>query len=615
MVQIKRPPTKLAIRPKPNQSEEPQIDDATDPLARQRRFLAQEDKKGKKLGLVFADAFIRGMREIGYKNPAWALAELIDNSFQAGADTVDIRMKDVDWKMERSSPSQVAIIDNGIGMLSKMISHSVRWGGTDRENDRQGFGRYGYGLPSAAVSLAKRYSVYSKTDGKKWYVVHVDLEALGNAAGDDDRVDELLAPELTELPVWLKAPGGKLDITNFRSGTIVVLETLDRLKTMGGWISGKSLKVKLLQHFGVIYRNTLQDKKIFVAGDATEIIDPLFLLPDARYSEETDVRAKPIKTAAFEAEGTFGKGIVRIRASVLPPNFQLAQPNDYGKKGAELARRWDIMKAYNGILVCRAGRQIDVVSPEWTKFQNYDANIKIEIDFDPALDEFFGLTTSKQQIMIDERMWEKLKNTGKSSGGLQALVKDMRSEFKRSKSVLDARKPSPDDKGQSRPSASAMLAAQKFKARASLSPQKQVQAEKALHDYARAMAKDREIPLEQAEASAKQETEARLFDLEFAAVDEAPFFQAKRLGLQKRLTINTAHPFYEKVYQRSGEAQPGLEVLLFVLADAELDAENEREKFYRTERKNWSEGLSHALEELLSDDAMSDRAAADAENS
>ncbi|MEG3162707.1 ATP-binding protein [Sphingomonas sp. LB2R24] len=614
MVQIKRAPLKLRIKPKPSEPEEQIIDDATDPLARQRRFLAREDKKSKKLGLVFADAFIRGMREIGYKNPAWALAELIDNSFQAGADTVDIRMKDVDWKMERSPPSQVAIIDNGIGMLSKMISHSVRWGGTDRENDRQGFGRYGYGLPSAAVSLAKSYSVYSKTEGKKWYVVHVDLEALGNAAGDDDRVDELLAPQLAELPLWLNSADGKLDVTEFGSGTIVVLETLDRLKTMGGWISGKSLKVKLLQHFGVIYRNTLQDKKIFIAGDATEIIDPLFLLPDARYGDETDVRSKQIKTAAFETVGAFGKGVVRIRAAVLPPNFQLADPNEYGKKGAKTGRRWDIMKTYNGILVCRAGRQIDVVSPEWTKFQNYDANIKIEIDFDPALDEFFGLTTSKQQIVIDEKMWEKLKVSGRDSGGIQALVKDMRGEFKRMKSVLDACKPTSEYKDRSRPSASAMQAAQKFKARASLSPQKRAQAEKALHEYAWAMANARKISIELAEASAKKETNARLFDLEFAAVEEAPFFQAKRLGLQKRLTINTAHPFYEKVYQRSGEAQAGLEVLLFVLADAELDAENEREAFYRTERKNWSEGLSHALEELLNDDAMSDRAAADAES-
>ena len=615
MALVKRAPLKLRIAPPPTVAEYPETDDATDPLARQRRFLAREDKKGKKLGLVFADAFIRGMREIGYKNPAWAIAELIDNSFQAGADTVDIRMKDVDWKMERSKPSQVAVIDNGIGMLSRMISHAVRWGGTDRENDRQGFGRYGYGLPSAAVSMAKRYSVYSKTEGKKWYVVHVDLEALGSAAGDEDAIDKSLQPALAELPAWLKTASAKLDVSALKSGTIVVLEDLDRLGTRGGWISGKSLKVKLLQHFGVIYRHTLHNKKVIVAGDGTEIIDPLFLLPSARYADETEVEAKPVKAAAFEAEGAQGKGVVRIRASVLPPNFQLDDPKEYGKKGATLGRRWGIMKDYNGILVCRNGRQIDVVSPDWTKFQNYDANIKIEIDFDPALDEFFGLTTSKQQIVIDESMWEKLKQKGKSSGGLQDLVKDMRAEFKRLKAALDAKRPPTGDKNEPRPSAAAMQAAQKFKPRASISPQKTALAEKALHDYARKIAKDREIPIKQAEVSAKKETEARQFDLDFAALEEAPFYQVKRLGVQKRLTINTAHPFYEKVYQLAGDAQAGLEVLLFVLADAELDAESEREAFYRAERKIWSEGLSHALEELLSDEAMNDRAAANAEAS
>lgn len=614
MVQIKRPALKLRPATKPDIVEEAS-DDATDPLARQKRYLAREE--GKKLGLVFADAFIRGMREIGYKNPAWALAELIDNSFQAGAGTIDIRMKDVDWKMERSKPSQIAIIDNGIGMLPGMISRAVLWGGTDRENDREGFGRYGYGLPSATVSLAKRYSVYAKTLGKKWYVVHVDLEALGNAAGDDDAVDALLKPrviERSDLPTWLTAEGGNLDVEALKSGTVVVLEDLDRLGTMNGWISGKSLKMKLLQQFGVIYRHTLQNKKIFVASAPTGVIDPLFLLPAARYAEETSVEAKQVKAAAFEVEGKFSKGIVRIRASVLPPNFQLSDPDDYGKRGAGMARRWDIMRNNNGILVCRAGRQIDVIQPDWTKFQNYDANIKIEIDFDPALDEFFGLTTSKQQIVVDEDMWEKLKQKGKTSGGLQDLVKDMRAEFKRLKASLDAKKP-PKDGNRPRASVSAMQAAQKFKTRSSqLSPLKAAQAEKALRVYARKIANDREIPIKQAEVVAKRETAERLFELDFAAVDEAPFYQAKRLGTQKRLTINTAHPFYEKIYQRAGEAQAGLEVLLFVLADAELDAENEREAFYKVERKFWSEGLQHALEELLGDDAMTDRASAESED-
>lgn len=614
-----RPRRKLALTKPTNIAPADDIieieDDAADPLARQRRYVSAQEAMGTGLGLIFADAFIRGMREIGYKDPAWALAELIDNSYQAGADTVDIRFKDVDPKAERSKPSQIALLDNGIGMISKMISHAVRWGGTDRENDRKGFGRYGYGLPSAAVSLAKRYSVYSKTEGKKWYAVHVDLEELSKNPSDAARADELLKPVLTDPPLWLLGASAILSVGKMTSGTIVVLEELDRLQKMGGWISAKALQAKLLQRFGMIYRHTLQDKKIIVAGAKTEVIDPLFLMPSARYIDETSVRAKQVPTAAFEMEGSVGTGVVRIRAAVLPPNFQLANPDDYTKpNGGTLARRHDIMRASNGILVCRAGRQIDVVSPDWTKFQNYDLNLKIEIDFDPTLDEFFGLTTSKQQIVIDEAMWEKLKQSGKNAGGLQALVKEMRAELKRMRSKLNAKPPAPEDEGP-RPSAAAMQAAQKFKPRSSVvSPIKTAEAEAALATYASELAKTRDIPLAEAKAVAKKETKARQFDVEFAARDEAPMYQVRRLGEQKRLVINTAHPFYDKIYQRAGEGQAGVELLLFVLADLELDAEGERETFYKAERKMWSENLGHALNALISDDDVADRASAASED-
>ena len=45
--------------------------------------------------------------------------------------------------------------------------------------------------------------------------------------------------------------------------------------------------------------------------------------------------------------------------------------------------------------ISREQRQIDCIQPHWTKFQTYDANIKIEIDFDPELDEYFGITTAR----------------------------------------------------------------------------------------------------------------------------------------------------------------------------------------------------------------------------
>src|SRR5262249_6038815 len=151
-----------------------------------------QKQKGKGLGVVFADAFLRGMRDLGYRSPVWAMAEEVDNSIQGGADTVSIHFGFNPDNKSQAKPDQVAIIDNGNGMIPEMISYAVRWGGTDREGDRKGFGRYGYGLPSSAVSMAKRYTVYSKTKDGDWHAVTVDIDELSEHAGDLDATEKLL---------------------------------------------------------------------------------------------------------------------------------------------------------------------------------------------------------------------------------------------------------------------------------------------------------------------------------------------------------------------------------------------------------------------------------------
>ena len=142
-----------------------------DTIDRQREYVKTQKEKGRGLGVVFADAFLRGMRDLGYKNPAWALAEQLDNAFQAAATTVSIRFGFEAGNKTKVKPDMVAICDNGNGIIAEMISYAVRWGGTDREGDRKGFGRYGYGLPSSAVSIAKRDTVYSKVPADTWHAV------------------------------------------------------------------------------------------------------------------------------------------------------------------------------------------------------------------------------------------------------------------------------------------------------------------------------------------------------------------------------------------------------------------------------------------------------------
>lgn len=589
-----------------------------DTIERQQKYVESQKAKGQGLGVVFADAFLRGMRDLGYKNPAWSLAEQVDNAFQAGADTVSIRFGFGSGNKTQSKPDYLAVCDNGNGMIPEMLSYAVRWGGTDREGDRRGFGRYGYGLPSSAVSIAKRYSVYSKAKGGKWHSVTVDIDELADAAGDIKKTEALLTPKAASLPAWLKtAPGAdSLDLTASQSGTVIVLEDPDRLRQSSGWIKADTLRTKLLQHFGVIYRHSIPERRIFVNGVAAEAVDPLFLMEHGRHYDETSVRAQRVQARTFEVATSRGtKGTVTIRASVLPPNFQLAEPGQYGVKGAKLNQRWEVMKDYNGLLICRGERQIDSIPPRWTKFQNYDANIKIEINFDPELDEFFGITTSKQQIVVDDAMWEQLMQSGKNGGALKDLVEDLRSEFEKHQKTLKA-KTENRTSGQETPRASVLAMEQSEKFKGTPPEPTVAQKEEAQRNLEQAATEHAEKTGEPKEKVLQQfvdKTSQRRWEIEFSSIPEGPFFRPVRLGEQKQLVINTDHPFYTRVYAAAPEARAALEVLLFVLAERELEVKNDAEAFYRAERQRWSERLRHALDTLVPEESLVNTAAAVAE--
>jgi hypothetical protein len=587
-------------------------------IDRQRKYVAAQKKKGQGLGVVFADAFLRGMRDLGYKNPAWALAELLDNSFQAAADTVAIRFGFDSGSKSQIKPDSIALLDNGNGIIPEMISYAVRWGGTDREGDRNGFGRYGYGLPSSAVSLAKRYSVYSKANGTSWNVVTVDIEELAAAAGDIQKTEELLTAKTAKLPSWIaKAAKGddQIDVTTLKSGTIVVFEQLDRLGRLTGWIKADTLRAKLLEHFGIIYRHWIPERQILIDGVKVQAVDPLFLMEHARLFDETSVRAERVETRTIEVEtGRKTTGRITIRASVLPPNFQLVDPSQYGIKGAKINRRWQVMKDYNGLLVCREHRQIDTIAPRWTKFQTYDANVKVEIDFDPELDEFFGITTAKQQIVIDDEMWEKLQHEGKGGGALVSVVEDIRANLKKQRTELEAKLQNRASKEGPRPSALAMEQSEKYKGTTTEpTTDQQEEAKKNLEELATGRVEVTGEPKEKVMRELTEETSKRRWELEFTPIPEGPFYRPVRLGEQKRLVINTAHPFYTKIYDAAPDVRAALEVLLFVLAERELEVKNEAETFYRAERQRWSERLRHALDTLIPEETMVNKASAVAE--
>lgn len=578
-----------------------------DTLARQRAYVAQKKAEGNGIGLVFADAFIRGMRDIGYKSNGWALAEMIDNSVQAGATTIGVQFGYAKGNKSKAKPDMMAIADDGVGIDKDMISYAVRWGGTDRENSRDGFGRYGYGLPSSAVSICQKYTVYSKTTDGAWHAVTVDIQELAKVASDIETTEQMLQPKKASPPSWVTRELVGIDPSAMDSGTIIVLEDLDRLE----YTKTDTLQNKFLQLFGVIYRHWIPTPQILVHGTVTVPVDPLFLMEGGRFFDETEVRAERIDTRTLEVETSAGtKGTVRVRASALPADFQSKDPGRIPESKKDLNNRFPIMREYNGILVCRDGRQIDCVSPRFTKFQHYDRNVKIEIDFDPELDEFFGITTSKQQIVIRDVMWDKIEQGAR----LIDLVKDIRRRNMEKRNSLKAIIESGTDPETPRSSEIAMMETEKFKSRPEAVSDRQRQvAKKNLESAATKVAEQTGMAKEEVVKEFERRATQRRFEVEYQAIPEGPFYRPYRLGEQKRVIINTQHPFYTKVFNVAPDIASALEVLLMVIAEAELEAEGDAETFYQSSRNRWSERLRHALDRLSPDDEMRDKASAVAE--
>jgi hypothetical protein len=576
----------------------------------QTAYVKETEQKGGGMGLFMVNAFIRGMRQLGYKDMAWALAELVDNAIQAGA-----RMISVVFGPEESKnkPGQLALVDDGCGIVPDMLKYAVMWGGTEREDDRSGFGRFGFGLPSAAVSIGSRYSVYSITPGGTWWRMPVDLHKLAGSGGDVEAMIEKLVPLQERPPAWVYE--GVRGLQTATSGTVVVLENLEYVKR--GWKTTKAISTQLLKQFGMIYRHWMPTHQLFVDGKEVEVVDPLFEMEHGRgFNEEsggTTCRSIPVPTHAFEMDGSEGQpGIVTIRATVLPPNFQLKNPDDPIKMGAPRNEaRFGPMKQNHGILVCREGRHIDTVKPppRWTTYGIRDRNIKVEVDFSAELDGFFGITTSKQQVSLDDELWDKLIASGKNAGNLRELVTSMRvrrEELRAAHNELVEREARKKDKPSK--TEDAMRKSLKFtkKRKLELSERKKAKAAINLDEEIKRRSKRSGRPEEEVRCTVVEEATQKPYSVEFDAVEGAPFFLPKRLGNQQhhqqRVIINTAHPFYTRLYETADtNVRNAVEILLMAYGECELDAEDEREAFCQSFRNDWSERVKYALRELKHD--------------
>ena len=87
-------------------------------------------------------SFVRSMQDIGYRNCASAIAELLDNSIEASARDIAIEILAED----KSKADRIIVMDNGCGMPPLLLRKAMTFGGTHRHGSSKLFGRYGFGF-------------------------------------------------------------------------------------------------------------------------------------------------------------------------------------------------------------------------------------------------------------------------------------------------------------------------------------------------------------------------------------------------------------------------------------------------------------------------------------
>lgn len=578
-------------------------------LENQHAYVESLKKDGDRgFALIAASAFVQGMRDSGYRSTATAIDEFVDNSYQSEATRIDVLYATDSSKNVNS----IAIVDNGHGMEPEMIRAAVLWGGTHRFNDRSGFGRYGFGLPSAAVSITEEYEVYSKIKDGAWHRVRINL--LEIASGKLTSSEGLILapkPDVVELPKFVRQALGDRELV---SGTVIHLVAPDRLTS--GFKKGQSFEQKMLEHLGLVYRGIVRQTKLYVNEKLVEPVDPLFLDPNARfYDIGNGHKAEAQPPTDFRVMNRHGvEGSVRLRFSYMHPLFQKDLAGKLGKA------RFGIMKENNAyLIVTRAGRQIDLVArPHYSRetenvtIVNYDRNWAVELDFDPALDEEFGITVNKQQVTLTEAMWQKL-----SDEKLPSIIKALRSRTK--KEIDDLKEAENDPKAPPRTSEQVMKEAAKFSTRGKAKPsqERQEEARDKLGPEVEKKAQEENVSPQEAMETILAEQQNRPFIFAFDSLEGAPFYRVEQYGIQARVWINRRHRFYTDIYaplEKDGRVRSAIELLIFVLGICELESRDDREQFYRVERSEWSRQLETVLAMLDRHQSIDDARSAQSED-
>jgi hypothetical protein len=355
---------------------------------------------------------VKAMRDSGYKNTAYALAELVDNSIQAEAELVEVfcvEDRELVNQRERRRIQEIAVLDNGKGMQADVLEMALQFGNGTHLGDRSGIGRFGMGLPNASISQCRMVEVWTWQNGPDNALYsYLNLDDI-----EQGRTRKVPAPVHEPLPQrWRTLSEGVRE-----TGTLVRWSRFDEHRLT--WRTARPTLEHTENIAGRMYRKMIARGSVAIRLVVVEqgnvdaryarVNDPLYLLSPsstpAPFDKEPMFQRWGDQDQSFEIEVGEKSHTVVVRISwarqeTVPQDGVERGKKPYGKHAA----------ANVGVSIVRADRELEL-DPSWANvYEPTERWWGVEVDFPPALDDVFGVTNNKQHAMTFSGMaqfdWE-----------------------------------------------------------------------------------------------------------------------------------------------------------------------------------------------------------------
>jgi hypothetical protein len=336
---------------------------------------------------------MEGLRDTGYQFNT-AIADIVDNSIAADATLVELFV-DMDFR----GNIRIAVVDNGTGMDKDGLLNAMKYG-SDRRVNAASLGKFGLGLKTASTAFCQCLSVISRNSG--------DAPLLG-ATWDLDHVIKTGRWELLMTDNVDAAAAALLEkVAPASAGTVVLWAKVDRLfqreyQNAGGSQAQTGLKRKiasLSEHLGTVYQRFIDPND----SRARNVVIKIDKVPVKAWDPfQVDVSELVAEDDVATELNDGGKANFTVKAYILPRSTEYPTP--------EAEDRAKLGNTRQGLYIYRENRLIH--EADWlgmfTK-EPHGSLLRVEFSFDNRLDDAFHIDIKKSQIILNEGLWEWLKD-------------------------------------------------------------------------------------------------------------------------------------------------------------------------------------------------------------